>query len=411
MTDVSALKILLRNREIGTLAQLPGDRMMFVFDEAYVADENRPTLSLSFKDGLGELITDIRPTQKRLPPFFSNLLPEGALRGYIANRSKINEEREYFLLKELGEDLPGAVRAIPADVELDPKNDAAHRDTPAKGAEALEDTRLRFSLAGVQLKFSAVIAASGGMTIPARGVGGDWILKLPSATYSGVPENEFSMMELARRIGINVPETRLIPISEIGNLPDGVDRIAANAFAVRRFDRPEGGEKLHIEDFAQVFQVYPDAKYQKASYRNIAEVLWAETGEDGIVEFVKRLTFSWLSGNADMHLKNWSLIYPDQVHAELAPAYDLVSTIPYIPDDGMALSLAGGDKKFADWSEDAFKRFAAKARLPEKLVLDARSQTIQRFHDVWAEEAKNLPMSSSVVKILEAHIAALADKG
>ena len=204
MTDVSALKILLRNREIGTLAQLPGDRMMFVFDEAYIADETRPTLSLSFKDGLGELITDIRPTQKRLPPFFSNLLPEGALRGYIANRSKINEEREYFLLKELGEDLPGAVRAVPADVELDPKNNAAQRDTPAIGAEASEDARLRFSLAGVQLKFSAVIAASGGMTIPARGVGGDWILKLPSATYSGVPENEFSMMELARRIGINL---------------------------------------------------------------------------------------------------------------------------------------------------------------------------------------------------------------
>ena len=409
MTDVSALKILLRNREIGTLVQLPGDRMMFVFEEAYIADENRPTLSLSFKDGLGELITDIRPTQKRLPPFFSNLLPEGALRGYIANRSKINEEREYFLLKELGEDLPGAVRAIPADIEVDPKGATTPQDA-AKSADALEDARLRFSLAGVQLKFSAVIAASGGMTIPARGVGGDWILKLPSATYSGVPENEFSMMELARRIGINVPETRLVPISEIGNLPDGVDRIAANAFAVRRFDRPEGGERLHIEDFAQVFQVYPDAKYQKASYRNIAEVLWAETGESGIVEFVKRLTFSWLSGNADMHLKNWSLIFPDQVHAELAPAYDLVSTIPYIPDDGMALSLAGGDKKFVDWNEEAFKRFAAKARLPEKLVLDARAQTIQRFHELWTEEAHNLPMSSSVVTALNAHISTLAGK-
>ena len=98
------------------------------------------------------------------------------------------------------------------------------------------------------------------------------------------------------------------------------------------------------------------------------------------------------------------------MHAELAPAYDLVSTIPYIPDDGMALSLAGGDKKFVDWNEEAFKRFAAKARLPEKLVLDARAQTIQRFHELWTEEAHNLPMSSSVVTALNAHISTLAGK-
>jgi serine/threonine-protein kinase HipA len=82
-----------------------------------------------------------------------------------------------------------------------------------------------------------------------------------------------------------------------------------------------------------VFGVYPERKYKRASYRNIAEVLWAETGETGIMEFLRRLVFNTLIGNADMHLKNGSLIYPDRRRAALAPAYDFVSTIASLPDD------------------------------------------------------------------------------
>jgi len=66
------------------LTRLPGDRVLFAFTESYVADENRPTLSLSFKDALGSLIIDVRPTQTRLPVFFANLLPEGTMRDYLA---------------------------------------------------------------------------------------------------------------------------------------------------------------------------------------------------------------------------------------------------------------------------------------------------------------------------------------
>ena len=63
-------------------------------------------------------------------------------------------------------------------------------------------TALRFSLAGVQLKFSAVMEASGGLTVPADGMGGSWIVKLPSARFPAVPENEFGMIELAQSVGI-----------------------------------------------------------------------------------------------------------------------------------------------------------------------------------------------------------------
>ena len=89
-----------------------------------------------------------------------------------------------------------------------------------------------------------------------------------------------------------------------------------------------------MEDFAQVFGVFPDHKYEKRSYRSIAEVLAIETTGADVAEYFRRLVFSTLIGNADMHLKNWSLIYSDQRTPMLAPAYDLLSTIPYWPAAG-----------------------------------------------------------------------------
>ena len=124
------------------------------------------------------------------------------------------------------------------------------------------------------------------------------------------PENEFAMIELARSVGIDVPETMLIPVKEIQGIPAGIELAGDMAFAIKRFDRDSNGRRVHIEDFAQVFGVYPERKYQNASYRNIAQVLWVETGEAGIAEFLRRFVFNALIGNADMHLKNWSLIYP-----------------------------------------------------------------------------------------------------
>jgi serine/threonine-protein kinase HipA len=224
---------------------------------------------------------------------------------------------------------------------------------------------------------------AGGLTIPADGVGGSWIVKLPSAKFPNVPENEFAMMELARRVGIAVPETGLIPLSRISGLPSGIDAVGEHAYVIKRFDRAANGERIHIEDFAQVFAVYPERKYERASYRNIAEVLWAETGEAGIVEFIRRLVFNALIGNADMHLKNWSLIYPDRHHASLAPAYDFVSTIAYLPDDRLALTFVDS-KQISSVTSGQFERFAAKARLPTKLTLDTVQETVTRFAAAWS---------------------------
>lgn len=396
MVDVSVLDVLLYDEPIGTLTRVGGDRILFAFNDSYIADENRPVLGLGFKDQLGELITAFKPTQTRVMPFFANLLPEGHLRTYLAERAGVNPEREFFLLWILGRDLPGAITIKPADGEAWPENTDAHDQRGDNHEDDHRENALRFSLAGVQLKFSAVNEASGGLTIPAKGVGGSWIVKLPSREFEGVPENEFSMMMLAQLVGIDVPPIRLIDIDEIRNLPDGMETLNGQAFAIERFDRMPNGETAHIEDFAQIFGVYPEKKYKNASARNIASVIGTEGGEADIAEFIRRLTFNTLIGNADMHLKNWSLIYPDRRHAALAPAYDFVSTIPYIPDNSAALNFSR-TKRFDEYSEDELSHLAAKALLPEKLVLDTARETVERFHEQWRKEKANLPLTAKIV--------------
>lgn len=399
MADVSVLEVLLYDEPIATLTRLSGDRSIFAFNETYIADDNRPTLGLRFKDEMGGLITEFRAYQTEVMPFFSNLLPEERLRNYLAERAGVNPQREFFLLWVLGSDLPGAITIRPADGEAwppDETSDEAH-------AKEKRERALRFSLAGVQLKFSAVAEASGGLTIPVTGVGGSWIVKLPSEKYEGVPENEYSMMTLARLIGIDVPAIELIDVSKIGNLPDDVAPLKGQALAIERFDRLSDGSAVHIEDFAQVFDLYPRQKYGKASSMNIATVIGAEGGEDDIREFVRRLTFNALIGNADMHVKNWSLIYPNRRNARLAPAYDFVSTIPYIPDDKAALKFSR-TKRFDEFSEDELTHLAARARLPETLVLDVARETVTLFHEAWQKEKDGLPLHASVVEAIEKHL-------
>lgn len=401
MSKVSTLNVFLRDDLVGTMTHVGGDRTLFAFTEDYIENPaGRAVLSLGFKDNLGGLLIEFRPYQTRLMPFFSNLLPEGHLRDYLAQRAGVKPEREFFLLWALGQDLPGAVTIVPADGEELPSGAQAQLNADNQEGDS---GPLRFSLAGVQLKFSAVQKATGGLTIPANGVGGEWIIKLPSTTYPNVPENEFSMMELARMIGIDVPEVKLVDIVDIENLPRGIDRFGKRAFAIRRFDRKPDGGKVHIEDFAQVFGVYPADKYKKASMRNIVSVIATEGSETDIKEFVRRLVFNTLIGNADMHLKNWSLIYHDSQTASIAPAYDFVSTIAYIDDKEAALKVSQS-KRFDKFSMDELKHMAAKARIAEKPVIDTAKETVQHFYEAWKKEKANLELDKTTIAAIDRHL-------
>ncbi|MGH6893640.1 MAG: type II toxin-antitoxin system HipA family toxin, partial [Dongiaceae bacterium] len=233
-----------------------------------------------------------------------------------------------------------------------------------------------------------------------------WIVKLPSREFPDVPENEFSMMTLARLIGMDIPAVKLVAPAEIRNLPEGIGELRGSALAIERFDRLAEGRAVHVEDFAQVFGVYPEDKYKRASYRNIAQVIGAEASDADVAEFIRRLTFNTLIGNADMHLKNWSLIYPDRRRAALGPAYDFVSTIAYIADTNAALNFSR-TRRFDGFTEDELSHLSAKAMLSEKLVLNTARETVALFHDHWKAEKNNLPLPAAVERAIEKHIQSL----
>lgn len=379
--------------------------MLFLFEEEYVESPRCPTLSLSYRTASGSLATDLRGYAGRLPPFFANLLPEGALRELLAKWAEVKPTDEFNLLRVLGADLPGAVTVVAASVLLDVG--PGHPARPV--GEEPDGGPMRFSLAGVQLKLSAVLKTDGGLTVPAAGIGGDWIVKLPAIRMGmeAVPENEFAMMSLAREIGISVPEVALVTLDRISGLPVEMREWAGNALAVRRFDRPGQGRRLHMEDFAQVFGKFPERKYEGHGYANIASVLADTAGGEAAMDLVRRVVFSALTGNGDMHLKNWAVLYEDSVNPTLSPAYDLVSTIPYIKGEGLALGF-GGSRSFLGLDDSRIRRFADAARLPFSGVMSECRSTVERTLEAWRNHEHRGVLPGLIDEVIEMHMESVA---
>ena len=398
---IDILVISLYGQKIGTLSLLPNQQMLFSFTEDYIRDNNRPTLSMSLIDAFGQLITDVKPSRAKLPSFFSNLLPEGFLREYVAAKGGVRPHKEFDLLKLLGPDLPGAITVTSIEASTTSETEEHHHLE-----EKSDNDILRFSLAGVQMKFSAIMGANARITIPGHGIGGSWIIKFPSANFISLPENEYAMLKLAEAIGIEVPESHLINISNISNIPDIGQNLTGNVLAVKRFDRADNHTAIHMEDFAQIFGIFPEQKYELVSYTNMASMIWSTMGENALLDFIQRIVFNALIGNADMHLKNWSVLYKDRINPTLAPAYDLVSTIAYINDTKMALSFAGV-KEMKELSVDLCKRFCAKAKLPETLVVKTALDTTRKFLAVWHKTKYDLGIHEIFVDKIDQHLSSI----
>ncbi len=391
----SVLDIFLYEEKIGSINSLGGERSIFVFDDDYIKDKDRNTLSQSFYNVHGELITNTKPTHVQLSSFFSNLLPEGSLRELVARKNDINLKREFWLMRSLGGDMPGAVTAQ-INNEGETPSSFVHSDN------SREEENLKFSLAGMQLKFSTLMEPSGRITFPSKGIGGDWIVKMPSYTFDGVPENEWSMMQLAQKIGLDVPKIKLSPTSSIFNLPISRKKNQEDSLVIKRFDR-EDGKKIHIEDFAQVFGVYPANKYKKVSYGNIGKMIYEVAEESSFIRFIKQLILSICIGNADLHLKNLSLIYPNRKDALLSPAYDLVSTIAYIDDKKLALTLSG-EKDMTKITVEHFIELANRANFPIKRMKAIVLKSSEEIRGVWNKEKKEFPMIDSHKKQIDRHM-------
>ena len=393
------LRVLLGDLPVGRLTLDEAARCEFHLLASYRHGHPRPVLGQGFEDEPDAR----RRALSRLPAWFSNLLPEGALRELVARQAGVDPAREFRLLEHLGDDLPGAVRierddAPPAQEHIE---FAAHQDEVT--ADTHGDPAWHFSLAGVQLKFSG-LRSDRGMTIPVSGRGGDWILKLPDLRHPGVPVNEHATMRWAAASGITIPEIGLMDLDRISGLPTtGIPRQETQAFVIRRFDRPAPGQRIHMEDFTQILGLYPEQKYDQFNYETIARLTLVLTGRAGLEELIRRYVFMLASGNGDAHHKNWTLVYPDGVHAALSPAYDLVSTIQYMPQDRLALNL-GRSRQWEAMTLDTFRRLARKIDFDEAQLVAWTREAVATTHAAWAASAGDFGYDLVARQRLEQHM-------
>ncbi|RBP51328.1 type II toxin-antitoxin system HipA family toxin [Arenicella xantha] len=409
--DVNFLGLSLHGVLVGHLAGFRNGKNSLIFSEEFQHDSNRPTFSLithpSFPKSQA-LISKIWENNHRLHPSLSNLLPEGALRELVAQALKVHVDNDFQILSYLGEDLPGALVATALDPDEVPNHillklgegKAVEFDENFYERKAREN---KFSLAGVQMKFS-MKAKDGRYNLSKEGALGDWIIKTPSTQHKDVPQNEFTAMTLASVAGVNVPDMKLVELNKLDNLPPIKLPDEPYAFAIKRFDR-KGGQRIHMEDFAQVLVKQPSQKYGASNYENIGKVLYQYSGDRlaDVQQFARRLLVNILLANGDAHLKNWSLLYSDMRTPRLSPAYDVVTTSVYIEGEKeFALNLNKG-KNWYKVNFLHFEAWARKADIPWNVVKLHLEDTMDKARTLWPEKIQDLPMNEEHKKQLKEH--------
>lgn len=234
------------------------------------------------------------------------------------------------------------------------------------------------TVTGVQAKLSLDIAR-GTKGEPQRftivGLWGRFILKPQTDRFASLPENEDLVMHLAEAAGIRTVPHSLIRFAD-GEL----------CYITRRVDRTKKGEKIAMEDMCQLSERLTEDKY-KGSYERIAKLIQKHSSAPllDVVNFWEVVIFSWLTGNADMHLKNFSL-YKPMANYMLTPAYDLLSTSIVMPEDDeeLALTLNGKKKKI---KRGDFEKAMLDSGMDDKAVAN-----------LFAKFAKALPKWSELIK-------------
>ncbi|MCI1786360.1 MAG: HipA domain-containing protein [Bacteroidales bacterium] len=236
--------------------------------------------------------------------------------------------------------------------------------------------RSKTTVTGVQPKLSMDINR-GGKDEPDKltivDLSGYYILKPQSRIYPALPEDEDLTMHLAGIAGIKVVPHSLVRFSD-GEL----------CYITRRIDREKDGTKYPMEDMCQITGRMTEDKY-KSSYEKIAKAVmnYSAVPRLDLVNFWEIVLFSWLTGNSDMHLKNFSLIGPDNDGFQLAKAYDLLSVHLVMPEDKEELALTLNGKKNRIKKVD-FEKSMLSTGLDEKVILNTFKKFI-KLETTWYE--------------------------
>ena len=236
--------------------------------------------------------------------------------------------------------------------------------------------RSQTTLTGVQAKLSLDIdkgekEAISRFTIV--GLWGKYILKPQTDRFANLPEIEDLTMHLAELAKIKVVPHSLVRFAD-GEL----------CYITRRIDRTPKGEKLPMEDMCQLTERLTEYKY-KGSYEQIAKAIqkYSSVPKLDLVNYWEQVLFSWITGNADMHLKNFSLYSLRKGIYALAPAYDLLSTALVMPEDTEELALTLNGKKRKIKTTDFIEVMRASG-LEEKVITNLFNKFL-KVQDKWME--------------------------
>ena len=328
-----ALEVWMRNSLAGILCKTDEDEYIFTYDERYLEREDARPVSLTLPLRREEYVSPF------LFPFFDGLIPEGWLLEKVSETWQIDRFDRFGLLgvscldtvgsisigrccdDELSDDSSSSFEVLPATSLTDEILDSYAADAVGKG----------ITVPGVQKKLS----------VPLYEGSRACIIKPQVKEFRAMPEAECLVMDMAERLGIRTAEHALIPYD------DGVLYIAKRMDRV--FHADGSMEKLNMEDFCQLSGRLTDAKY-KSSYEQCGKVIrqYSTRPEADLIEFFIRVVFSFITGNSDMHLKNFSLIESGVGGGYvLSPAYDLLPVNVIMPEDTeeMALTLNGKKRK------------------------------------------------------------------
>lgn len=277
----------------------------------------------------------------RLLPLFEMNLPEGYVLEELRNRfAKAGRFDPMLLLALTGQAAAiGRVTVNTPEVPLDAA-DAGVSLAEILAWNGAEDLFVELSnryltrtgVSGVQPKLlvpedvRGQVHGKGALATP------ELIVKSAGDKFPGLAVNEFICMSMAREAGIPVPEFHL---SENRQL-----------FIMRRFDRTANGAALGFEDMTVLMGKSSEDKY-RSSYSQVARALQAycapASAAPALAQLFDQVALSCMVGNGDAHLKNFGVLYTDPLAGDvrMAPAYDMVNTTCYLPEDGLALSLQG----------------------------------------------------------------------
>ena len=288
-----------------------------------------PVLSVGLPIGAA-----IGPRDVRGLDFFENILPEGLALARMAALAGVRGVDTYGILRAFGRDCAGAIMMIP-DGERPGGNETSGYSPMAPGGlrrvisaldvaplGAAPERGFRPSLAGFQRKLLLGRAADGTWRLPYGDAPSTWILK-PDGSHS-MAANEATCLRLAAGCGLPAAEAELL---DVAGLP---------VLAVRRYDRRDSPSgpipgRIHQEDGCQATLTPPGLKYEAQggpALRDLARLLRNFGDPRDVTSLLRRTTFNMAVGNADAHAKNFSVLHePDSAAIELAPMYDVLSTI------------------------------------------------------------------------------------